>query len=42
MRRNGKLEITAFRKETNNDMYLHWRSFATMTWKKRTLRTLIR
>ena len=42
MRCNGKLETTAFRKETNNDIYLHWRFFAPMTWKKSTLRTLIR
>ena len=42
MRCNGKLENTVFRKETNNDTYLHWRSFAPMTWKKGTLRTLIR
>ena len=34
MRCNGKLETTVFRKETNNDIYLHWRSFAPMTWKK--------
>ena len=34
---NGKLETTVFRKETNNDIYLHWRSFAPMTWKKGTL-----
>ena len=42
MRCNGKLETTVFRKENNNDIYLHWRSFAPMTWKKGTLRTLIR
>ena len=42
MRCNGELETTVFRKETNNDIYLHWRSFAPMTWKKGTLRTLIR
>ena len=42
MRNNGKLETTVFRKETNNNVYLHWRSFAPITWKKGTLRTLIR
>ena len=31
MRCNGKLETTVLRKETNNDIYLHWRSFASMT-----------
>ena len=35
MRRNGKLETTVFPKETNNnDIYLHWRYFAPITWKK--------
>ena len=42
MRCNGKLETTTFRKETNSDIYLHCRPFAPMTWKKDTLRTLIR
>ena len=42
MRNNGKSETTAFRKETNNNIYLHWRSFAPITWKKGTLRTLFR
>ena len=42
VRRNGKLGTTVFRKETNNNIYLHWRSFAPVTWKKGTLRTLIR
>ena len=42
MRYTGKLETTVFRKETNSDIYLHWRSFASMTWKKGTLRTSIR
>ena len=42
MRCNAKLETTVFRKETNNDIYLQWRSFAPMTWKKGTLQTLIR
>ena len=34
MKCNGKLETTVFRKETNKYIYLHWRSFAPMTWKK--------
>ena len=42
MRCNGKLETTVFRKETNNDISFHLRSFAHMTWKKGKLRTLIR
>ena len=42
MRNNGKLETTVFRKETNNNIYLYWRSFVPITWKKGALRTLIR
>ena len=42
MRCNGKLETTVSRKETNKDIYLHWISFAPMTWKKGTIKTLIR
>ena len=36
VRCNGKLETTISRKETNKDIYLHWTSFAPMTWKKGT------
>ena len=42
IRCNGKLNTIVFHKETNNDIYLHWKSFASVTWKKGTLRTLIR
>ena len=42
IRCDGKLKTTVFRKETNNDIYLHWRFFAPITWKKGTLRTLVR
>ena len=31
MRYNRKLETPAFRKETNNAIYLHWRSFVPVT-----------
>ena len=42
MRSNEKLETAIFRKETDNDMYLYWRSFAPITLKKKdTLRTLV-
>ena len=40
MRSNRKLKATVFGKENNNDIYLRWRSFASMTWKKGTLRAL--
>lgn len=39
---DDKIETTVFRKETNNDIYLHWKSFAPITWKRGTLKTLIR
>ena len=42
MKCNGKLETTVFCEENNNDIYLQWRSFAPMKWKKVTLRKLIR
>ena len=42
MGNNGKLETTVFCKKTSNNIYFHWRSFAPITWKKGTLRTLIR
>ena len=42
IRNNGKLEVNVFRKETNNNTYFHWRSFAPLTWKKGTLKTLAR
>ena len=35
MRCNGKLKTNVFRKETNNDISLHWRSFAPITRKKK-------
>ena len=42
IKRNGKLETTVFRKETDNDIYLHWRCFAPIILKKDTLRILVR
>ena len=33
---NGKLETTIFRKETSNAIYLHWKFFAPITYKKGT------
>ena len=31
MKYNGKLETTVFCKETNNDIYLYWRTFLPMS-----------
>ena len=41
MKSNGKLETNVFCKETNNDLYFHWRSYAPITWEKCTLRAII-
>ena len=37
-----KIINNRFCKETNNNIYFHWRSFSPITWKKGTLRTLFR
>ena len=42
IRNNKKLETNVFCKESNNNIYLHWRSFAPTTLKKGTLKTLIK
>ena len=42
MRIGKNLETTVFRKKNNNDMYLHWKLFALVTWKIDTLKTLIK
>ena len=36
----GGLETSVFRKPTNTDVYIHWKSFAAKSWKIGTLRTL--
>ena len=41
--RNGlHLDTTVYRKDTHNELYLHWDKFAPVGWKRRTLRTLIK
>ena len=40
MRIGKNLETTVFRKKTNNDMFPHWKSFASVTWKIGTQKTL--
>ena len=42
MRSNRKLGATVFCNEKNNDIHLHSKVFAPVTWKKDKLRTLIR
>ena len=41
IRRNGTLQTTIYRKCIHNGVYLHWNSFASRTWKRGTLRTIL-
>ena len=36
-----KINTTVFRKDTHNDLYLHWKSFFPISWKRGTLKSLI-
>ena len=38
---DGSLQTSVYRKETNTDVYIHWKSFAPDSWKIGTLRSLI-
>ena len=35
------LNTTVFRKDTYNDLFLHWDSFSRISWKRGTLKLLI-
>ena len=40
--RNGThLDTTVYRKDTHDDLCLHWDAFAPVSWKRGTLRTLV-
>ena len=41
IRKDYKFETTAYRKITNNNIYLHRQSFSPTTWKRGTLQTLV-
>ena len=41
IRNETHLDTTVYRKDTHNDLYLHWDAFAPVSWKRGTLRTLI-
>ena len=41
LRQQDRIDTSVYRKPTNNDIFLHWDSFAPKTWKKGTLRTLV-
>ena len=42
IRDDEKINTTVFRKDTYNDIYLHWDSFSPISWKRGTLKSLIR
>ena len=41
IRNSDHIQTIAYRKETKNDLYLHWHVFAPISWKRATLRTLV-
>ena len=41
MRRNNTTETTVYRKQTHNDIYLHWEFFTPEAWKRGTLKILL-
>ena len=41
IRNETHLDTTVYWKDTHNDLYLHWDAFAPVSWKRRTLRTLV-
>ena len=40
-RKGKKIYTTVYRKATNKDVYLNWDTFAPISWKRSTLKTLI-
>ena len=41
IRKNNTTETTVYRKQTHNNIFLHWESFTTEAWKRGTLKTLL-
>ena len=41
MRKNNTIETTVYHKQTHNDIYLHWESFAPEAWKHGTSKTFL-
>ena len=41
IRDGEKLYTTVYRKDTHNDLYIHWNSFIPISWKRGTLKSLI-
>ena len=42
MRKQDRFQTTVHQKKTNTDLYIHWEAEAPKTWKRSTLRGLIR
>ena len=42
IRNKDKIETTAYTKPTKSEIYLHWKSFSPCSWKRGTLKTIIR
>ena len=42
IQRGTKIENTVHRKSTSHGIYLNWGSFAPVTWKRGTLKTLLK
>ena len=40
-RKRNNITTTLYRKSTCNDIYLNWNAFASATWKRGTLKTLV-
>ena len=41
IRNSDHIHTTVYRKETNNDLYLHWHAFIPISLKRGTIRTLV-
>ena len=41
MRKNNTIETTVYRKQTHNDICLHWCSFTPEAWKRDTLKNIL-
>ena len=42
VRNNNKFDTAVFRKSTHTDLYINWNSFSPETWKKSTLKLLVK
>ena len=40
IRNDSEISTTVYRKNTNTDLYLHWKAFAPTSWKRSTIKSL--